>query len=411
MVRVLLHVFFLHLWAYVSRDGIDQIQHEQSMRSKTQECRTAVTALIAFAICTLCFTCKDAWAQGNGVLASRYDGNRQMSNGAYTSNTTPVQDTGSDGVAEVAGEHTPRAESTEPIDLAERLHDEHKFAEAKTILLGALKDALKHPNEERRLAYILDSLGSIAQDQGQYLQAEKYYRRSIACWMDGGKTSLAGLARTLNNLASLLYRVGKLSEAQRLLRRSEAIQLEGDPQAGVVFLNQGTAYFGQHKYGEAKAAYRRAWAVLEPHRKSRELQLARIESNLGVICQKTGRREEAQSHYIFARAVWEKQVQSSKATPEIYVNLAELYSMLGQDIPAKLVLQEGLVVANRELGPEHPQVADMLFRYARVLRQSGSKAEAARMAKQARAIRAQSEERLARQTIAVADLALEERTK
>jgi tetratricopeptide (TPR) repeat protein len=297
------------------------------------------------------------------------------------------------------------------IDVAERLHSEHKFAEANTILLGALEDALKHPNGKRRIAYILDSLGSVAQDQGQYVEADKYYRRSITYWQDGGENSLAGLGRTMNNLASLLYSEGKLGEAQQLLGRSEGTQLEGDPETGVVLLNRGSAYFRQRKYDEAEAAYRRAWAVLEPHRKSRELELAVIASDLGLICQKTGRREEAQSHYTFARTVWEKQVQSGKATAEMFLSLAELYSILRQDGSAKLVLQEGLVVAGRELGPEHPRVADMLFLYARVLRQSGNKAEAARMEKQAKAIRAQSQERLARHTIAVADLASEERTK
>jgi hypothetical protein len=136
-----------------------------------------------------------------------------------------------------------------------------------------------------------------------------------------------------------------------------------------------------------------------------------IAADLGLICEKTGRREEAQSHYTFARTVWEKQVQSGTATPETFLSLAELYLILRQDVSAKLVLQEGLVVAGRELGPEHPRVADMLFLYAGVLRQSGSKAEAARMAKRATAIRAQSQERLARHTIAVADLAPEGRTK
>lgn len=324
---------------------------------------------------TLCFVCKAA------------------------STNTPMQVTGFNGAA------------VEPIDLAERLHDEHKFAEAKTILVGALEDALKDQNGKRRIAYILDSLGSVAHDQGQYLEAEKYYRRSIDYWQDGGEKSLAGLARTLNNLASLLYSAGKLGEAQQLLRRSEDIQLEGDPGAGVVLLNRGSAYFRQGKYAEAEAAFRGAWAALEPHGKSREPQLAVIAADLGLICEKTGRREEAQSHYTFARTVWEKQVQSGKATPEMFLSLAELYSNLRQDVSAKLILQKGLVVAERELGPEHPLVADMLFLYARVLRQSGSKAEAGRMTKRATTIRAQSQERLARHTIAVADLAPVKRTK
>ncbi len=364
---------------------------------------------------TLCFMCKTVWAQGTGVLASRYNGDEQLSNGKSTSTNTPGQVIGFNRPTAAAGEHNPAmlsnlsVQADEAINLAERLHDEHKPEEAKTILLGALEDALKHQNVQRRLAYLLDRLGSVAQEQGQYLQAEKYYRRSIAYWQDSGENSLAGLARTLNNLASLLYSAGKLAEAQQLLRQSEAIQLEGDPERGVVLLNQGTAYFQQRKYGEAEAAYRSAWAVLEPNRKSRALELARIAADLGLICEKTGRREEARSHYTFARTTWEKQVQSGKATPEIFLNLAELYSLLRQDVPAKLVLQEGLVVADRELGPEHPRVADVLFLYARLLRQSGSKAEAARMAKQAKAIRAQSQDRLARHTIAVADLALEKR--
>ena len=53
----------------------------------------------------------------------------------------------------------------------------------------------------------------------------------------------------------------------------------------------------------------------------------------------------------------------------------------------------------------------MLNLYARLLRQSGNKTEAARMANQAKAIRAQSQERLARHTIAIADLASQKRMK
>jgi hypothetical protein len=93
------------------------------------------------------------------------------------------------------------------------------------------------------------------------------------------------------------------------------------------------------------------------------------------------------------------------------MDLGGLYSLLRQDLLAKRVLQQGLVVAERELGLRHPRVAGMLFLYARVLRQTGSRAEAARIAKQAKAIQRDSQERLARHTIAFADLLREERRK
>ena len=131
------------------------------------------------------------------------------------------------------------------IGLAERLHGEGKFAEARTILLASLEEALKQQNSERRIA-LVDGLGSVAQDQGQYLDAEKYYRRSLVYWQTGGEGSLTGLAQTLNNLASLLDGAHKFGEAEELLRRSEAIQVQrlgrDAPEVGVVLLNRGTLH-------------------------------------------------------------------------------------------------------------------------------------------------------------------------
>jgi tetratricopeptide (TPR) repeat protein len=292
---------------------------------------------------------------------------------------------------------------------------EHKYAEAKTVLLGALEDASGRQDKEYRLAYAFNNLGSVAQDQGRYFEAEKCYRRSIAYGQDGGERSLAVLARALYNLASLLYSAGKLGEVQELLRRSEAIQIEvlgrDHPEIGVLLLNRGALYFKQRKYSEAEQAYRRAWAVLEPHGKSRELELAHVAGHLGLICERSARKREATAHYNFARTVWEKRVQAGKATPEIYLSLAALYSILRQDLPATLILQAGLVVVERELGPGHPQVGDMLLLYASVLRKTGDKAEAKRTTKQAKAIRSNSQERLARHTIAISDLVREKRTK
>ena len=74
-----------------------------------------------------------------------------------------------------------------------------------------MEDASRHDERAYRLAYTLNDLGSVAQDEGQYFQAEKYYRRSIAYWRAGGEHLRCGLARTLNNLASLLDGAGKVT--------------------------------------------------------------------------------------------------------------------------------------------------------------------------------------------------------
>ena len=148
----------------------------------------------------------------------------------------------------------------------------------------------------------------------------------------------------------------------------------------------------------------RSW---NPYRASRELELAQIAVGLGVLSERKGQKEAAISHYTFARTVWEKHVRSGSAKPEAWLRLAEVYSSLGQHHPAQTALQQGLVVAERELGPGHPRMADMLLMYAKALRQSGYKDEAASIEKQAKAVTENSQERLARHTVAVDDLVRE----
>jgi tetratricopeptide (TPR) repeat protein len=301
------------------------------------------------------------------------------------------------------------------IDLAERLQEQHKLAEARTVLLGAVEEASKHAQKEHRLAYTYNNLGSVAQDQGRYLEAETYYRRSIAHWQNRGAGPNGGLARTMNNLASLMYGAGRLREAEELVLRAETFAIgqlsTDDDEAGVRFLNRGMLYLSRRKYEKAEESYRRALAIWESHRGSHEWDLGRVARDLGFICEKTGRRERAASHYEFARKIWEEYLSAMTATPEMYRDLAALYSALGQKARARLTLEHTLEVTERELGVSHPVRVSLLLQYASVLRQTGEKREAARIEREAKEIGARSEAGLIGQTVAMSDLAQKPRRK
>lgn len=297
------------------------------------------------------------------------------------------------------------------IRLAGRLHNERRLPEARTVLLGTLSEASSHPDREYRLAYTLDNLGSVAQDQGKYFEAESYYRRSIAHWQAAGERWRDGLARTLNNLSSLLYGAGKFREAEELLRRSGAESTRGTDTNSLVLLNSGTLYLKQRKYRQAEEMYRLAWGILQPQRDSHPEEFARLSHHLGLICEATGRKEEAKTHFATAQQIWEQQVKRDTPTTEAIASLAALYSMLGQVTAARELLQRGLVVAEREFEPSHPQVADLLSLYAQVLRQNKQKAEAVACEKRAETIRMGSQERLARHAITVSALTQEKRNK
>ena len=68
-------------------------------------------------------------------------------------------------------------------------------------------------------------------------------------------------------------------------------------------------------------------------------------------------------------------------------NLAALYYAQGQYAEAELLFQRALAIWEKALGPEHPQVASSLENYAALLRELDRNAEAERLEERARAIR------------------------
>lgn len=134
---------------------------------------------------------------------------------------------------------------------AQGLQEKRQFAEARSVLLAVVTEAAGQSDREYRLAYTFHKLGSIAQDQGRYFEAEDHYRRSIAHWEAAGERWRGNLAKTLNNLSSLLYDAGKLREAEELLKRAEAIQVQlaggGDPDI-VTLMNSGLLHFRLRRF-------------------------------------------------------------------------------------------------------------------------------------------------------------------
>lgn len=147
------------------------------------------------------------------------------------------------------------------------------------------------------------------------------------------------------------------------------------------------------------------WQILQPAGAPAELDLARVANDLGIVCERTGRRDEAHSHFALAQRIWEERVQAGNATPQILVDLAALYLERRQERQAISLLKNGLAATHFESGAR----VDLLWLYARALRRSGRKAEAALIEKQVEDLRARSQEGLAKHTVGFRELQKEER--
>src|SRR5262245_48368932 len=148
-------------------------------------------------------------------------------------------------------------------------------------------DAAKLSHEAR--ARRLGELAGTCQDQLQMVQAERYYRKSIAEWAKvNGRDSRLSSALTQNNLAGLLWETGRLREAEQVMIEAARTQVEilgaGDPTVTLLFVNIGLLYIRQERIDEAEGAFQQAL----PAGAARGLNAAVAASYLGAIDQKRG---------------------------------------------------------------------------------------------------------------------------
>jgi tetratricopeptide (TPR) repeat protein len=284
-----------------------------------------------------------------------------------------------------------------------------KLVDARKSLLGAMKDASQ---SAARLAYCYSELGAIAQQLGKYTEAERDYRLAIQQWeLVPGHP---GIAITLNNLASVLYLVGKVDAAEELLQRAESLEVAAmgpnHPETARLYQNRATVYLSLRQYKKAEAEYRRALEIWEKSSPAYDLQIASSARGLAIILKHTSRRKEAVGLDTRARAIWEREVNKSYASSEVRAALAQLYLEAHEPDLAEPVLKQA--IENAELDPDYPFLNTILRMYAEVCRQVGRKAEAREIEHRAKRIEsACSQTCQAQQTITASDLLAETQSR
>jgi tetratricopeptide (TPR) repeat protein len=293
------------------------------------------------------------------------------------------------------------------VEISKKFQSEGKLIEARKALLAVMNDAHKSPT---RLAYTYNELGTLAQELGKYPEAERDYRLAIHQWdLVPGHP---GIARTMNNLASVLYIVGKVEAADEFLHRAELVQVAAlganHPETARLYQNRATLYLSLHQYEKAELAYRQALQIWDGAAAGYDLQIAGAARGLAIILKHTSRSREAVLYDARARAIWERELSKGYASPELRAALARVYLEAHEPLLAEPVLKQAIFISDTELDPDYPFLGPILRMYADVCRQTGRKAEARRMDERAKEIESRCSQMCqAQQTITASDLLAE----
>lgn len=292
------------------------------------------------------------------------------------------------------------------IERSEELHEAGKLSDAEHVLLGVLRNESEISADG--LAYIYNNLGSVCQDETRFYDADHYYRRSVVEWEKAGDAHRVALARTLNNLASLLWDTGKVAEAERVLARSANIQIAAAgsnlTKAADLFYNLGALYSRQKRWGEAEAAYRQVLSI-DDQPNGDQLQAAATANKLGIVLKKMSQDAQANDLFHRARSIWKQSHDTSDRAALLLIDLAESFWTSNQQDEAECAVKQALAVVESRFGQNHPKTAQTLMLYASILRKMDRKPEAREIEKRVKSIGAgDAQLRLSRQTIDVSDL-------
>ena len=230
--------------------------------------------------------------------------------------------------------------------------DQGQYQQAQQLFNEALA-AFEQLDDHKGRATILNQLGTIAQRQGQYEEAQRLYGESLIIFERLGDQS--GRATTLRWLGTIAQRQGQYEEAQRLYNESLVIFERLGDQSGQAFMlgQLGIIAQRQWQYEEARRLYNKSLAIFEQlgDQESRATTL----HQLGTIAQKQEQYEEARHLYSESLAIF-AQLGAQSEQARLLGQLGTIAQVQGQYEEARHLYSESLVIFER-LGDQSGRAA------------------------------------------------------
>lgn len=239
----------------------------------------------------------------------------------------------------------------------------------------------------------LDNLGEVYAAQARHSEALPLLERALTITEAETQTDKSGLGLRLFALASIHEHLGNLDNAEKLYQRALAVE-EARPDLDpsnltAVFHGLGTVYHKQERFADAESIAERAIAVSEKRSTPIPLELAGSLRLLAITQSRQGRWEDAVPVFARSLALFETVYPADDpALINPLLNYAAALWNAGSDgeTEAAKLLNRSLHIAERQFGPEHPEVARCLDHLANLYDHQDRVEDAALLRERARTI-------------------------
>lgn len=263
-----------------------------------------------------------------------------------------------------------------------------EFAEAQTLLLKAVAVFERTGNDDLT-ARALINLTYVERWGGDLRTAKTFGERAVAAAERAHGSDDVAVARALLNLSTVIDALGDIRTSNQLGERATAIfrkHYKGDHEA--LALTMGSLAWNMDRanqfeksaklHEESVAMYERTVGMDSP-------DLAWELNNYGLLFWRLGDYEAGRPLFERALAIWTR--ANSPDASRAMNNLAITYRRLGDLARARQFYEASLALKEKTVGPDHQDVALVLYNAANLLREMGNYTTAQPMYERALRIR------------------------
>jgi tetratricopeptide (TPR) repeat protein len=224
-----------------------------------------------------------------------------------------------------------------------------EYSAARGVLIRAVSEAPES-------APLLNALGSVEQDLGEYFEAEDAYLHAL----DASARTVGDSERLsiLNNLGTLYLDTDQCTKAERVLEQLRQLRpgaLESHPSEAATLLDViGSLEHARNRDSEAERYYARSLQLFHQTQGAVSAGAAAVESNLGFLRLELGQYESAKD--LFRQSIHDFEVALGPDGPALIrplVNLARCENMSGHPNEAEPLARRAVELSRKVFGEAH----------------------------------------------------------
>jgi len=230
-------------------------------------------------------------------------------------------------------------------------------------------------------AHLFHQLGMVKDQQGEYGEATKFYKKSIKINQKIFPPNHADLAASRSCLGLAYYHMGKYSKALPSLEKAHEIYQETLPPNHPLFVTSynslGNVYDKMKEYSKALPYYEKALEIRQKTLPENHPDLATSHNNIGLVYDNMGEPSKALPYYEKVLDIYQKTLPANHPLlATSYNNIGLVYDNIGEHSKALSYYEKSLEIRQKTLPANHPDFATSYNNIGWVYRNMGEYSKA-----------------------------------